>query len=206
MKKILIVLPLVLILFLMPNYSFSLSYDLNYVFSGTINTPSPYATIEINGITGGVEFTLYNKTAGTQSGSSKLTEFYFNYKGSSTLTFTPPSGWGLTYAPNSRKADGDGYFDFELDSNQGNIYVAVGTPLKFRVYGDDNPLNFFDLSVTKEGEGFYHFAAHIQALADPSGGSAWVGDKVKVPEPGILILLGIAMTAVGVATRYVRKP
>jgi len=28
---------------------------------------------------------------------------------------------------------------------------------------------------------------------------------VRVPEPGILILLGIAMTAVGVASRYVRK-
>ena len=31
-------------------------------------------------------------------------------------------------------------------------------------------------------------------------------DVAVLPEPGILILLGIAMTAVGVASRYVRKP
>jgi hypothetical protein len=29
--------------------------------------------------------------------------------------------------------------------------------------------------------------------------------NVPVPEPGILILLGLSMTAIGVASRYVRK-
>ncbi len=52
--------------------------------------------------------------------------------------------------------------------------------------------------------------AHIfvtSSPADASNRALTTGDAVNgsVPEPGILILLGIAMSAVGVASRYVRK-
>ncbi len=189
------------LIFISTNQARALSYDLNYVFSGIINADPPYATIDIEAISDGVKFTLWNKTAGTENGSSsKLTKFYFNYRGSGTLTWTTPTGWTLSYDENKKKADGDGYFDFELLSITGAIYVAVGSPLEFYIYGDDNPSNFFDLSVSGGGQGTYFFAAHIQALANPEGGSAWVG--TPIPEPATMLLLGSGL--LGLAG-FVRK-
>ena len=52
---------------------------------------------------------------------------------------------------------------------------------------------FYPMSTTITGSAMAHHHG------DPDG------DTPRLPEPGILILLGLGMGAVGVASRYVRK-
>jgi len=54
-------------------------------------------------------------------------------------------------------------------------------------------------------DGSLRIGLHIQAIATGGGSDSYVNDGVKVPEPGILILLGIAMSAIGAASWKISK-
>jgi hypothetical protein len=212
MKKIYLMLMVIIpgLLFASPAFPVPVSYDLNYVYSGTINSSSPYARITMEGgfvdSDPFVQFELINLTPGNLAGgSSKLTDFYFNYTGSEELTFSDPANWNLQYGADSFKADGDAYYDFEIEALTNN-YLATGSTLYFTIWGDNNPNHFVDLSIYNPGKkneapGIYHFAAHMQSLADPAGDSAWVADGVPVPEPGMLLLLGAGLLGLWAVSR-----
>ncbi len=59
-----------------------------------------------------------------------------------------------------------------------------------------------DAVIAALNNGSLRIGMHVQGIGTTNGSDGYVN---KVPEPGILILLGIAMSAVGVASRYVRK-
>jgi hypothetical protein len=60
----------------------------------------------------------------------------------------------------------------------------------------------FDDVIVALNSGALRIGLHITGIYPTGGSDSYVN---RVPEPGILILLGIAMSAVGVISRYVRK-
>jgi hypothetical protein len=171
----------------------SAPYDLTIVFSDTINTPAPYARVTLTSTAGGVDFKLENLTPGQLVGdvyTSKLMKFYFNYKGSASLSWVDPTDWDIAYSLDNQQADGDGKFDFLVDALNNN-FLGTNQALNFTVSGDNDLANFVDVSVLGGGQGVYYFAAHIGNLYDPAGNSAWVGSEgTPIPEPATMLLIG----------------
>ncbi len=192
----------------------SLTLDIGAVIPGQTVIPGgtpPYLTAAfVSSTPGTVTLTL---TAPGLVGTEKVTEWDFNLNPALysfiPLTFTHVSGTqaasSISQLANTPKADGDGYFDISfLFPTSGDTFNA-GDSSVYTITGDSITASSFNYlsSSTKNSDTNDGFptVAHIQSIGATGAGSSWV----SVPEPGILILLGIAMSAVGVASRYVRK-
>jgi hypothetical protein len=192
----------------------TITFDLNFEFSGG-TSPSgspPWISATFMDVSGGVQLTI---TSLLQSSSEFVGTggISFNLDPSlnpNNLTFTYQSGVAassISTGVDSFKADGDGFFDIRFfwpvspptarfNDSDTAVYLIAGI-------SGLSASSFDFLSETGGGQGTFKAAAHIQGI--PSGtGSGWIG-PVAVPEPGILILLGIAMSAIGVAVPFLRK-
>ena len=170
-------------------------------------------TWEINNVGGSLPWE-YNYTiyAAGLTGGQAISHWIFEVSNVSTARYLFPEdlvvegpktwvpGTGNPYMP------GD-LFGIKFDELSGN-------PNSFTFYSTQPPMwgDFYakDGNNPVSAEPFDKVIAYnIGFGTDPTGNdyTNWIAvpDTVTVPEPGILILLGIAMTAIGVASRYVRK-
>lgn len=214
-KILLILLNLFLILPINSNAD-SITFYLNYTFSGDSPQGSPpwlVANFEDIG-TNWVKLTL--RATGLinnefiKGGTKESKGWFFNFNDNldlNLLSFEYKEGEKASEigkSKNSYKADGDGEFDilfswenkFIKDSYV--IYEITSSTQNF------SAIDFKFFSNQGGGEGIYYSAAHIQGIE--IGKSGWIGAKeVTVPEAGIFMLLGLGLSAVGVGRRWMRK-
>ncbi len=182
----------------------TITFDLNYTFSGTSpSSDSPWLIATFTDTPEGVLMTL-------QCSLESSTEFvgqngwYFNFDDAldvEALTFTQQSGVAassINTGEDDIKADGDGYYDINLtwDANTLNnndtvTYLITSTELI-------DALSFDFMSEPGGGAGTYYSAAHVQGITGGDG-SGWIGSTVtSVPEPKTFILLGIGLLGLGI--------
>jgi hypothetical protein len=189
----------------------TLTFNPRFLFSGTSPTGSqPWLTATFSSDTPGT-VTLTMSSSFKDPGEF-VTEWDFNLNpaldpASLSIIYNSGPSASVSKGTNAFLADGDGYFDirflFPTDPQESRL-KGTSTSV-YTIIGDSITASSFDyLSYINGGEGVYHTGAYIQGI--PSGvGSGWIGNSVRVPEPGILILLGLSLTAIGVASRFVRK-
>ena len=189
----------------------TLTFNPRFVFSGTSPTGSPpWLTATFSSNTPGT-VTLTMSSSFKDTGEF-VTEWDFNLNpalnpASLSIIYNSGPTASVSKGTNAFFADGDGYFDIEFlfpTDPQGSRFSDSKTSV-YTIIGDSITASSFNyLSYINGGEGVYHTGAHIQGI--PSGeGSGWIGNSVLVPEPGILILLGIAMSAIGAASWRISK-
>ena len=168
--------------------------------------PSPYAHLDLTVASGTATFVFTALQGGL------LNNFAFNT--STDLTLDPgqfttmPAGWSAL-TPSSN-LDSYGVFTWEVAAPTSSASYRVSS-FTFVITGLAAEVTAADFEIlTGEvpgtivgGNGPAMFAAHYYP---PNGlETGFIDGAVPVPEPGILILLGIAMSAVGIVSRYVRK-
>jgi len=189
----------------------TLTFNPRFLFSGTSPTGSPpWLTATFSSDAPGT-VTLTMSSSFKDTGEF-VTEWDFNLNpaldpASLSIIYNSGPTASVSKGTNAFFADGDGYFDIEFlfpTDPQGSRFSDSKTSV-YTIIGDSITASSFNyLSYINGGEGVYHTGAYIQGI--PSGvGSGWIGNSIKVPEPGILILLGIAMSAIGVASYRIRK-
>ncbi len=196
-----------------PNDKLS-SFTSPYATASIVLTDSTHATITIDALTTGA----YTYLLGDGSAAAA------NVTGTFTATVSESnsnSGFAATFsATSSGNVDGFGNFSLTIDNNAAFTKSATEIIITLVATGsttwgsiDDPSLTPLLLDPTNKG---YLVAAHIlpwSGLYDEHGNpintyegkTGYAANGVPVPEPGILILLGIAMSAVGIVSRYVRK-
>jgi len=195
----------------LPAQATSISYELNYEFSGAA-TPSGsvLVTFDDQGTAGDVQVTI---SAANLSGTEFIDDIYINYNPSlnvAGLSFSWVSGQkynSVLTGTNAYQADGDGKFDivFDYPPPPGTFAAKFtsGETSVYNILGAGITANDFAFSsVESAGNGSYHVAAHVQGIA-AAPGSGWIGDKPEdVPEGGTtLSLLGGALLGLGLLRR-----
>ncbi len=132
------------------------------------------------------------------------------------MTFTLESQTGtfelpiVSVAEDSFKAGGSGYYDILLDfaernrdrfgANESLTYI-IGGPSGFSIQA------FNALSTPGGGYGPFLVAAHVQAIAEDGGSSAWITggldpNPFTVPEPATVTLLSLGGVALVMRRRH----
>ena len=162
----------------------------------------------------GVHFDLQ----GTMAPGEFITGLYGNYNGA-PLAISNVAGTGanaynsFSYALNSFKADGDGFFDWFIDLSSNPPRFDGIDVLSWDFAGATLAL-FNSISVNgPEGKNGFLFATHAQGLAQ--GGSGWFNgqltptstpfDVTPVPEPDTYALVAAGLGMVGWVSRRRKK-
>lgn len=199
-----------------------ITIDLKYEFSGATKPVAdpPWARVILNDNAddGTVLITL---DAFNLTGSEKVSEWTLNF-GPNTGTILDPkdltfsevsrTGWFddpiLSLKTNDFKADGDGYFDIQVEfATGGNATNQFGAGEKI-VYNVEYALgaidaySFVNLSAAGGDNGIWYSAAHVQGIGIDSK-SGWIGgdeyitkDEPVIPEPSALAIWGLGLAAV----------
>jgi hypothetical protein len=171
----------------------------NAALSG--QTP-PFADVHID-LTGGTATITFTADNSYAFGDGKV--IALNVADGFTFVSVTPSTFTTTPSP----PPVDGFGNFNLVFNDGSGFSAPGPYFSAAVVLTGSWANA--ASVLTENAAGYFAAAHIGVpgiLDDGTSGypiTGWAANGVAVPEPGILILLGIAMSAIGIAVPFLRK-
>jgi hypothetical protein len=166
-----------------------------------------------------VSFTFYNDVGI----ASSITDIYFDdgtllsislpLTFSSGVAFSTPATPGNLPSANSASPPFVTTDSFSMDSNSGPPGVMENgvdsstewVTITFNLINLPVQKTFNDTLAALEG-GSLRIGLHVQAIGPNSGSDSYVNDgPVTVPEPGILILLGIAMSAIGMASWRITK-
>jgi len=170
--------------------------------------------LTVTSFAGGVHFEFQ----GTMVAGEFITELSGNYNGG-PLSISNVAGTGLasyegfSFASNSFKADGDGFFDWKIDLSSNPPRFDGTDTLSWDFLGATLS-QFNSLSVNgPEGKNGFLFATHAQGLAN--GGSGWFNgtvppggtpfDVTPVPEPETYALFGAGLAAMAWLNRRRKK-
>ena len=177
-----------------------ISYELDYAFSG--DTPAGSVTASFETVsTGSVKLTLDASVLGA---GQNMKNFYFNYTGASSLSFSTLTGdapISTSVMADSHQADGDGKFDvlfeFSPPPGQQSARFLGGEVATYLISGSGiTEQSFFDTQFDAKFGNFYA-AAHIQQTAGPEG-SGWIA---AIPEPETYAMLLAGLGLLGFAAR-----
>jgi len=207
----------------------TLSYNLDFIFSGASpGTTGPWGTISFTTVGTNTLVTMTALSGATGLPAGEFITFWgFNTTDTSFSVPGTVSGAAtgtIAVCPTDPctsagfKADGDGFYDivvsFETANNAGRL--TAGESVSFTVTGALEG-SFNDLSAPGGGNGTYNSAIHIQGI--PTDCSAWAGNSTSpnksaeagagaacgtVPEPGGLALALSGLVSMGglIGTRF----
>ena len=187
--------------------------------------PGPFGTVELEAITGGFQVTVTLKDGSEfiNTGAGAFQNFGFGatfigtgapaitITGNTALSDSGSHSLTASYAPNATTPfhmDGGGDFFYGVHytgQGTGGANAIVG-PIVFDVTGNGVTLAWLTAA---NADNQIFVADVISGLILPPNTIANTGlidvNSVTVPEPGILILLGIAMSAIGMASWRISK-
>jgi len=195
MKKIFFLSLLILGLTMLPvpSQGATITYNLDYVFSGaTPANSAPWLRVTFEDVAGGVQLTMedLNLAAGEFLGKEA---FDLNIDPNLTV-----AALGINWVSgrvadivskgeDAFKADGDGFYDILFGFNEGNRFVAGDTSVYLLTLAGITANSFAFESTPGGGAGVYFAASHVQGIGCDSG---WIGASTPVPEPLTLLLVG----------------
>jgi hypothetical protein len=209
MAKIAVLVCLATMLFTGSARAGTLTFNLEYEFSGSGAgnlSPGLKITLDDGGGTGSVTLTI--DATGMTPSSIKIDGVYLNVSGNNLggMSFAHTSGPSATVSigpADNYKADGDGHFDILLDfPNGGAAAFTPGEISKYTITRTGLTANSFnDISVNGPvGNTGYRAAAHILGLGPTGNDSGWYTETptngLAVPEPSTVVLALVGGLAV----------
>jgi len=176
--------------------------------------PSPYASVDVSlsdSTHATITFTAADNYTMGDGSTVALNVHAVSFTASSLTETNKFSGFSpnfILFNYGSQTVDGFGTFNFTIDNKDG--WGDSATTVTFTLINNSGTWGS-DADVLIANAGGFTAASHIFVpYAIPptvAGGAVATGyaTNVAVPEPGTLIFLGIAMSAVGIVSRYVRK-